>query len=115
MSAAPLALVLTVGYSALTGGLGSGLVSGAIAAAFCGYCYREAVPHVFDRFWRARPAERRGLGPGLVRGIQAHGGRGWAESELGAGSTFRFTMPLAATDGAGASMDGVGRPAPRPR
>lgn len=113
MSAAPLALVLTVGYSALTGGLRSGLVSGAIAAAFCGYCYREAVPHAFDRFWRARRTERRGLGPGLVRGIvQAHGGRVWAENELGTGSTFRFTMPLAATDGAGASMDGVGRPAP---
>jgi len=56
------------------------------------------LPHVFDRFWRGRPAERRGLGLGLAiaQGIaEAHGGRVQAESEVGGGSTFRLTMPAA--------------------
>jgi PAS domain S-box-containing protein len=56
----------------------------------------EMVPHVFDRFWRARPADRKGLGLGLaiVKGIvDAHHGKVWAESEPGQGSIFYFTIP----------------------
>jgi signal transduction histidine kinase len=56
----------------------------------------EALPHVFDRFWQARATPRRGSGLGLAiaRGIvEAHGGRIWAESELGRGSTFSFSIP----------------------
>ncbi len=57
----------------------------------------EHVPHLFDRFWQARSADRRGAGLGLAiaKGIvTAHGGRIWVESAVGAGSTFYFTLPI---------------------
>jgi PAS domain S-box-containing protein len=56
----------------------------------------EDVPHVFDRFWQGKGSQRNGAGLGLaiVSGIvQAHGGRVWVESQLGAGSTFFFSLP----------------------
>jgi PAS domain S-box-containing protein len=59
----------------------------------------EQLPHVFDRFWQARRgASQRGTGLGLAisRGIvEAHGGSISAESEVGRGSAFRFTVPVA--------------------
>jgi PAS domain S-box-containing protein len=61
----------------------------------------EEIPHLFDRFWQARSAQRGGAGLGLsiAEGlVKAHGGRIWVESEVGRGSTFSFTLPIAAAD-----------------
>lgn len=58
----------------------------------------DDLPHIFDRFWRTRDGNRTGAGLGLAiaRGIvEAHGGRMWAESEPGEGSSFRFILPAA--------------------
>jgi signal transduction histidine kinase len=56
------------------------------------------LPHVFDRFWHARRGSSMrgyGLGLAITQGIvKAHGGRIWVESEVGAGATFAFTLPL---------------------
>jgi len=56
------------------------------------------MPHLFERFYRAEdPMARGGAGLGLYISkqiIEAHGGRIWAESKVGQGSTFSFTLPL---------------------
>jgi len=59
----------------------------------------EDLPHLFERFFRAG-GERKseGIGLGLYISkllVEAHGGRIWAESEVGTGSTFFFTLPMA--------------------
>jgi signal transduction histidine kinase len=57
----------------------------------------EKLPHIFDRFWQANHADRRGIGLGLAiaKGIvEAHGEQIWAVSEMGNGSTFLFALPL---------------------
>ena len=62
---------------------------------------RRICPRIFHRYFRSRPcatdkAEGLGLGLYIARLIvEAHGGRIWAESEPGKGSTFHFTLPLA--------------------
>jgi PAS domain S-box-containing protein len=57
---------------------------------------RQDQPYLFDPFWQAREGTGgAGLGLSIARGIvEAHGGRIWAESELGKGTTFYFTVPL---------------------
>lgn len=60
----------------------------------------EDLPHVFDRFFRARGARRpEGLGLGLYITrllVEAHGGEVEVRSRLGQGSTFRVLLPAAA-------------------
>ena len=58
----------------------------------------EHVPRLFERLWQASKAGQHGAGLGLpiVKGIvEAHGGRIWVETKLGAGSAFFFTIPKA--------------------
>lgn len=57
------------------------------------------MPRIFERYWTVRrnaPKGGTGLGLAIARGIvEAHGGAIWADSTLGQGSSFRFTLPLA--------------------
>jgi two-component system, OmpR family, phosphate regulon sensor histidine kinase PhoR len=57
------------------------------------------LPRVFERFYktdRARSSGGTGLGLAIARHIvQAHGGRIWAKSVEGEGSTFFFSLPTA--------------------
>ncbi|NMZ08290.1 GAF domain-containing protein [Pseudomonas proteolytica] len=58
----------------------------------------DQLPHVFDRYWTLTENNPTGSGLGLyiTQGIvKAHGGRIEAQSELGRGSEFRFTVPKA--------------------
>jgi signal transduction histidine kinase len=58
----------------------------------------ESLAHMFSPRWQADP-ERRGFGLGLSISrsiVEAHGGRIWAESRVGEGTTVFFTVPSVA-------------------
>lgn len=61
---------------------------------------KENVGRIFDRFYRVDRARARsmggtGLGLAIAREmIEAHGGKIWAESEEGVGTTIFFTLPF---------------------
>jgi len=60
---------------------------------------KEDLPRIFERFYRVDKGRSQelggtGLGLSIVKHlVQTHGGKVWAESQLGEGSTFYFTLP----------------------
>lgn len=56
------------------------------------------LPRIFERFYkvdRSRSGGGTGLGLAIARHmVEAHGGKIWAESMVGKGSTFHFTIPI---------------------
>ena len=59
----------------------------------------EQVEKIFEKFYRVDASnsaiEGTGLGMAIVKHIvEAHGGKVWVESELGKGTTVRFTIPI---------------------
>jgi signal transduction histidine kinase len=64
-----------------------------------------ALSHIFDRFYRADPSRNTetggsGLGLAIVKQIvEGQGGRVWAESQLGEGTSIYFTLPKTNNEG----------------
>ena len=60
---------------------------------------QEYLPHIFDKFVQVPGAATGGAGLGLAISrliVEAHGGQISVQSERGKGSTFTFTLPIAA-------------------
>jgi PAS domain S-box-containing protein len=58
---------------------------------------QEYLPHIFDKFVQVPGAATGGAGLGLAISrliVEAHGGQISAQSQLGHGSTFTFTLPI---------------------
>ena len=77
-----------------------------VTAVDCGDCVRVRVSdtgagiapddltNIFEEFWQAEKSRGTGLGLTITANIvREHGGAIWAESEVGAGSTFGFKLP----------------------
>jgi PAS domain S-box-containing protein len=63
---------------------------------------QEDLPHIFEYFYRCKDRAGQvtgaGLGLAIVRGIiESHGGKIWAKSVLGKGTSFFFTIPKTET------------------
>jgi signal transduction histidine kinase len=97
--------------------IGRGWVEMAVADTGMGIA-PEDVSRIFERFYRTDRSRERvhghsGLGLAIVREIvEGHGGRIEVESEVGRGTTFRFTVPQARVQvaGDGHAAESVGQP-----
>ncbi len=75
----------------------------------------DDVPHVFDRFYRgdrsrARSSGGSGLGLAIAKSlVEAMGGAIGVDSQSGVGSTFWFTLPIAASPGRSQDTSGTTR------
>ncbi|MDQ6727223.1 MAG: PAS domain-containing sensor histidine kinase [Actinomycetota bacterium] len=81
----------------VSGSMGDGRVTIAVSDHGEGIPATD-LPRVFTKFFRRAETRPTGSGLGLwiSRGlVEAHGGRLIVESEVGVGSTFRFTLPVA--------------------
>lgn len=115
------------GHIEVSAALANGRIEFAVSDTGEGIAPQD-LPYVFDRFWRADPARTRtwesdgpdptvegggesasathgrwgggsGLGLSIAQSlVEAQGGRIWAESTPGKGSTFRFYLPVAPAD-----------------
>jgi signal transduction histidine kinase len=55
----------------------------------------QDLPYIFDRFYKSRDSGGMGLGLAIARNlVLAHGGTIQAESQVGQGTTIRFTLPF---------------------
>ncbi|MFC0215218.1 ATP-binding protein [Paenibacillus chartarius] len=65
----------------------------------------EVLPHIFERFYRGEPSRNTktggsGLGLAIAKQIvEGHGGRIWAESEWGQGTSLFFSLQILSTHG----------------
>lgn len=57
----------------------------------------DKIEKIFEEFYQVEGGKYGGTGLGLAitkRVVEEHGGKIWAESQIGKGSTFYFTLPV---------------------
>ena len=100
-----LAFTNTGGHVTIRGGLDSGYVKVAVQDDGVGIPAKE-LSQIFERFYQVESHLTRrhggmGLGLSVAKAmVEIHGGRIWAESTEGMGSTFTFLLPLEAKNNA---------------